>query len=84
MKVKKRADEFFFYIVLDNMDRIVRNEKQKKILEKLCIVQSLIQPTMFSLVCINNAVVDEVESFGHSLFDKYMFMPVFMRAFTKE
>ena len=59
----------------------MRNEKTKKTLEKLCIVQSLVQRSIFTIIAINSCIVDETEAFGQSIFDKYMFIPFFMKSF---
>lgn len=37
-----RHFNFFFYVVLDNVKGIMKIERQKKILEKLSITQSLL------------------------------------------
>ena len=34
--------EFFFYLVLDNASNVLVHERQKKIVTKLCVAQSLL------------------------------------------
>ncbi len=47
----------YFYLVLDNVKQLLLKEKQKKVLEKLAITSSLVQPSCFSLIVINDALV---------------------------
>ena len=54
----------FFYVVLDNVKSVLKIEKQKKIVEKLCITQSLINaPSLFSVMVINDSLCDEIQIF---------------------
>ena len=46
--------------MLDNVKNLFKIEKEKKVIEKLAITQSKIQPTTFSIVVINDALVQEI------------------------
>lgn len=50
-------------------------------MEKLAICQTHIQPTCYSMIVINDALVKEVEVFGTStnVFDEYMFSPFYFK-----
>jgi len=50
-----------FYIVLDNVKSLLKIERQKKVIEKLAITQSLVNsPTLFSICVINDSLTDEI------------------------
>ena len=68
-------DQFYFYVVLDNVKSILKIEKQKRILEKLAITQSLTQPSSFSIVVVNDALVQEIQVFKEhtNVFDEFRF-----------
>jgi hypothetical protein len=53
-------EHFFFYLVLDNVKSLFKIERQKKILEKLAINQVHLEPRCFSMVVINDSLVQEV------------------------
>ena len=53
-----------FYIVLDNVKSLLKIERQKKVLEKLAITQSLVNsPTLYSICVINDSLTDEIQVF---------------------
>ena len=56
-------DNFFFYLVLDNVKALFKIERQKKVIEKLAICQTHLQPTSFSIVVVNDALVQEIQVF---------------------
>jgi hypothetical protein len=70
----------YFYLVLDNVKSLLKIEKQKKVLEKLAITQSMIQPSCFSIIVINDALVQEIEVFGDgpNVFEEYQFNTFFL------
>ena len=74
-------DSIFFYLILDNVKALFKIEKTKKVMEKLAICQTHIQPTCYSMIVINDALVKEVEVFGTStnVFDEYMFSPFYFK-----
>ena len=78
-------DNVFFYIILDNVKALFKIEKNKKVMEKLAICQTHIQPTCFSMVVINDAFVKEIEVFGTStnVFDEYLFSPFYFSPMAK-
>ena len=53
-------ENFFFSLVLDNVKALFKIERSKKVLEKLAICQSLSQPSVFSIIVINDALVQEI------------------------
>jgi hypothetical protein len=53
-------EHFFFYLVLDNVKSLFKIERQKKILEKLAINQVHLEPRCFSMIVINDSLVQEV------------------------
>eukprot|EP00347_Sterkiella_histriomuscorum_P014360 403361169 len=67
--------EFFFYIVLDNIQNLLEIERTKKLLTKLCVIQSLLTPQCFSLLVINHCLVQEIEVLKdqQGIFEEYMF-----------
>tara|TARA_B110000285_G_scaffold132640_1_gene148855 strand:- start:606 stop:1001 length:396 start_codon:yes stop_codon:yes gene_type:complete len=55
---------------------LLKIERQKKILEKLSITQSLINsPSLFSIMVINDSLTDEIQVFKEhtNVFHEYMF-----------
>lgn len=78
--------DFFFYIVLDNVVELLSQEKQKMLLEKLCIAQSLTIPSCFSLIVINDALVNEITAFKKysNIFENYMFTPFFLKPLEEQ
>jgi hypothetical protein len=67
---------FFFYIVLDNVKSLLKIERQKKIVEKLSIAQSLVTaPSCFSIMVINDSLTDEIQVFREhtNVFNEYMY-----------
>ena len=74
-------DDFYFYLVLDNVKHILKIERQKRILEKLAIAQSLCQQQCFSILVINDALVQEIQVFKEhtNVFDEYMFSSFFFK-----
>lgn len=72
-------ENIFFYLVLDNVKALFKIERQKKVIEKLAICQAHVQPTCFSIIVVNDALVQEIAIFGKSVnvFDEYMFSPFY-------
>lgn len=72
-------EHFFFYLVLDNVKSLFKIERQKKILEKLAINQVHLEPRCFSMIVINDSLVQEVQVFKEhtNVFDEYMFFNFF-------
>ena len=68
-------DKFFFYLVLDNVKSLFKIERQKKVIEKLSICQTKLTQTLFSVVVINDALVQEIQVFKEqtNVFDEYMY-----------
>ena len=77
---------FFFYIILDNVKALFKIERQKKVIEKLAICQTHLQPTCFSIVVINDALVQEIQVFKEqtNVFDEYMFCPFYFSPLSKQ
>ena len=48
-------EQFFFYVVLDNVKALFKIERQKKILEKLAITQVHLNPRCFSMIVVNDS-----------------------------
>ncbi len=71
----------FFYIVLDNIAQILKMEKQKKMLEKLCILQSLTSPACLSILVINDSPVNEILVFKEytNIFEEFMFFTFYLK-----
>ena len=67
--------------MLDNVKTLFKIEKEKKVIEKLAITQSKIHPTTFSIVVINDALVQEIQVFREqpNVFDEYMFTNYFFK-----
>ena len=63
------------------MKSLFKIERSKKVLEKLAICQSLSQPSVFSIIVINDALVQEIQVFKEqtNVFDEYMFTPFFFK-----
>ena len=61
--------------MLDNVKTLFKIEKDKKVIEKLAITQSKIYPTTFSIIVINDALVQEIQVFRDqpNVFDEYLF-----------
>lgn len=76
-----RDFNFYFYLVLDNISGILKIERQKKILEKLCILQSLITPACLSILVINDSTVNEILVFKEytNIFEEFMFFNFFLK-----
>ena len=56
--------DLYFYVVIDNIKSLLKLERHKKIIEKLCITSSLINsPSLFSVVVINDSLTDEIQVF---------------------
>ena len=48
-------------MVLDNVRSLLKIERQKKVIEKLAITQSLINsPPLFSICVVNDSLTDEI------------------------
>jgi len=79
-------ENIFFYLVLDNVKALFKLERQKKLIEKLSICQASIQPTCFSIIVINDALVKEVDVFGEkcNAFDEYMFSIFYFSPMPKD
>lgn len=63
-------------MVLDNVKSLLKIERQKKIIEKLSIVQSLVTaPSCFSIMVINDCLTDEIQVFREhtNVFNEYMY-----------
>ena len=77
---------FFFYLVLDNVKALFKIERQKKVIEKLAICQTHLQPTCFSIVVINDALVQEIQVFKEqtNVFDEYMFSSFYFSPLTRQ
>ena len=52
-----QLENIFFYLVLDNAKTLFKIERQKKVIEKLAICQSHVQPSVFSIIAINDNLV---------------------------
>ena len=68
--------DLYFYVVIDNVKSLLKIERNKKIIEKLCITSSLINsPSLFSVVVINDSLTDEIQVFKEhtNVFQEYMF-----------
>lgn len=72
-------ENIFFYLILDNVKALFKIERQKKVIEKLAICQTHVQPTCFSTIVVNDALVQEIKVFGAqtNVFDEYMFSPYY-------
>jgi hypothetical protein len=46
--------DLFFYLVLDNASSVLQHERQKKVVTKLCVAQSLMGKQCFAIVLIDN------------------------------
>ena len=79
-------DNFFFYLVLDNVKSLFKIERQKKVIEKLAICQTHLNPTCFSIVVINDALVQEIQVFKEqtNVFDEYMFSSFYFSPLTRQ
>lgn len=68
-------DNIYFYLILDNVKAILKIERQKKIIEKLSISQSLVEPTCYSIILINDALQRDIDVFGKetNVFGEYGF-----------
>jgi hypothetical protein len=62
------------YFVLDNVNRLISIEKQKKNLEKIFIISDMLAPYV-SILIIHDTYIDEWDSFGKSLLNDYNFTP---------
>lgn len=71
----------FFYLVLDNIAGILKIERTKKILEKLCIIQSLVTPACFAMLAINDSLVNEILVFKDytNIFEEFMFFTFYLK-----
>ena len=80
------SDKFFFYLILDNVKALFKIERQKKVIEKLAICQTHLNPTCFSIVVINDALVQEIQVFKEqtNVFDEYMFSSFYFSPLTKQ
>lgn len=67
--------------MLDNVKALFKQERLKKTLEKLAIAQSMLQPTCFSIVVINDAIVSEMDVFSENpnTFEEYIFTSFFFK-----
>jgi hypothetical protein len=69
-----------FYLVLDNVEKLISCEKQKKNIEKLMIVTDMVSP-LLSVVIIHDTFIDELSKFGssnlnmNSMLSNYHFIP---------
>ncbi len=77
-------DQMFFFIVLDNAQGIIHIEKQKKIIEKLCIARTQITPVTYSLAIINDSLADEISDFGQPLLQDYSFVTFQLKPLSRE
>lgn len=76
-----------FYIVLDNIKSLLKIERQKKVIEKLSITQSLINsPTLFSICVLNDSLTDEIQVFKENtnVFQEYMFTSYYFAPMNDE
>ena len=62
--------------MFDNVKSLLKIERQKKVIEKLSITQSLINsPSLFSICVINDSLTDEIQVFKEhtNVFQEYMY-----------
>lgn len=78
-------EHFFFYLILDNVKTLLKVERQKKVLEKLAINQVNLSPRCFSIIVINDSLVQEVAIFGSNtnVFDEYLFFYFYFSPMTE-
>jgi len=71
--------------VLDNVKALFKLERQKKVIEKLAICQTHVQPTCFSIIVVNDALVQEITVFKEqtNVFDEYMFSPFYFSPMSR-
>ena len=71
--------------MLDNVKALFKIERNKKVLEKLAICQARIQPSFFSIIVVNDALVKEIDVFGThtNVFCEYMFNTFYFSPMTR-
>ena len=73
--LRKTHKHEMFYIVLDNVQRLVDVEAKKKTLEKLFIIANMVAPFV-NLVVVHDAHLDAFRKLaGNNLLSDYLFVP---------
>ena len=73
--------------MLDNIKSLLKIEKQKKVIEKLSVMQSLIDsPSLFSICVINDSLTDEIQVFKENtnVWQEYMFTSFFFEQMNEQ